>query len=357
MASIYPPKARSYMRRDAPKQGPKVSVLLPIHNAEATLGLALTSLLRQTFTSFEILAVDDGSTDGSLEILKECGRTDDRIRVVSEGRRGLVETLNRAFEISQGPLLARMDADDIAHPDRFQNQVGLLEQRDELDVVGCLVRCFPASSMEEGYRVYEGWLNSLATPEDIAREIFIESPLAHPSVVMRREILDKVGGYRDVRWPEDYDLWLRMHVAGARFAKVPRILLHWREGSQRLTRTDARYSVENFIRTKAHYLRKGPLKESTAIVWGAGQMGRRLSKHLVREGIGVEAFVDIDPKKIGGTRRGAPILSPKELPVFRRCCPDAIVLAAVPSRGARALIRSHLVRMSLSEGTDFICVA
>ena len=85
------------------------------------------------------------------------------------------------------------------------------------------------------------------SPDAIAREIWIESPLAHPSVVMRRTCLERLGGYQDHGWPEDYDLWLRMHLAGERLAKVPEVLLDWREHPARLTRIDSRYAVENFL--------------------------------------------------------------------------------------------------------------
>jgi len=89
-------------------------------------------------------------------------------------------------------------------------------------------------------------LNCLVTPEEIARQIYIESPMAHPSVVMRRHWVQKVGWYQEHGWPEDYDLWLRVHLAGARFAKVQEVLPWWREHPRRLTRTGSRYSVENF---------------------------------------------------------------------------------------------------------------
>ena len=168
-----------------------------------------------------------------------------------------------------------------------------------------------------------------------------------------------MGGYKDFGWAEDYDLWLRLHLAGRRFAKLPRVLLSWRESPGRLTRRDDRYAVENFLRAKARYLRLGPLARAPrAIIWGAGQIGRRLSKHLQREGITLIAFVDIDPKKIGNTRRGAPIVSPPEaLPHTWESSGRPLILAAVPSRGARARIRDHLHKIGLTEGRDFLCVA
>jgi hypothetical protein len=220
------------------------------------------------------------------------------------------------------------------------------------------VEGFPEAAVRQGFRNYLDWLNGLAWPEDIAREIYIESPLAHPSVMIRREWLERAGGYQDHGWPEDYDLWLRLHLLGARFAKVPMTLLRWREHPQRLTRTDSRYSVENFLRAKAHYLMLGPLRDRDGVIlWGAGQLGRRLSKHLQREGAPLIAFVDIDPGKIGRTLRDRPIIAPEGLhPTWRRL-QHPVLLVAVASRGARDLIRERLRQLGLLEAEDWWAVA
>jgi hypothetical protein len=194
--------------------------------------------------------------------------------------------------------------------------------------------------------------------EAITREIFIESPLAHPSVAFRKRWVEQVGGYQEHGWPEDYDLWLRLCLAGAKFAKVPEILLYWREHEHRLTRTDSRYSVENFLRAKAHYLCQGPLRDrDRVIIWGAGQMGRRLSKHLEREGAPLAVFIDIDPAKIGRKRRGRLIVAPEDLKHWIERFERPVVLAAVSSRGARELIRERLSGMGLREGLDWWAVA
>ena len=138
--------------------------------------------------------------------------------------------------------------------------------------------------------------------------------MANPSVMVRSTWFEKMGGYQENGWPEDYDLWLRMYLAGAVFAKVPEVLLSWRDHPDRITRTDSRYSVTNFLRAKAHYLARGPLLDRDAvIIWGAGMMGRRLGKQLENQAVTLAAFVDIDPKKIGRTRRGKPIIPPEDL--------------------------------------------
>jgi hypothetical protein len=202
------------------------------------------------------------------------------------------------------------------------------------------------------------WLNSLVSESDIRREIFIESPFAHPSVMFRKSIVLEAGGYQEHGWAEDYDLWLRLYIGGKHFAKLDQVLLGWREQPDRLTRTDRRYSLENFIRAKAHYLVRGPLLGRDAVIlWGAGMIGRRLSKHLLHQGVTLAAFIDIDPLKIGRTRRGLPILDPSELPGLWGRYARPVLLAAVGARGARQLIRQRLVGFGFQEGQDWWGVA
>jgi hypothetical protein len=191
----------------------------------------------------------------------------------------------------------------------------------------------------------------------MVREIFIESPIPHPSVLVRRRDLEELGGYEDRGWPEDYDLWLRFYLEGKRFAKVPEVLYFWREHRTRLSRTDPRYSIENFLRAKAHYLARGPLQGRTALIWGAGRTGRRLSKHLLREDAQIAAFVDVDPEKIGRSLRGIPIYAASDLRARWDASSSPFLLSAVSSRQARALIRAYLRDMGLQEGRDFLCVA
>lgn len=337
---------------------PTVSVLMPCYNAAGTLEEALESLAAQSLANFEVIVVDDGSEDGSPEILRKWAKKDPRFDWIPRPHAGIVPTLNAGLEACRAPLVARMDADDRAHPERLARQVELLQADTDLTLASCLVAGFPAGQVREGFRVYLRWLNSLVTNCQIRREIFVESPLPHPSVMFRRDRVLQAGGYQDRGWPEDYDLWLRLYTAGARFAKVPEVLLEWREHPRRLTRVDSRYSLENFLRAKAHYLALGPLAGRDAvIVWGAGMMGRRLSKHLVRQNAPLVAFIDVDPGKIGRTRRGRPILPPEALPEWCSRFQQPVVLAAVGARGARRLIRRRLNDFGLQEGRDWWGVA
>lgn len=335
-----------------------VSVLLPCYNARDTLPEALDSLTEQTFQDFEVVVVDDGSTDNTQEILMKYCKKDSRFRTITQDHFGIIPALNNGLVACRAPLIARMDADDRSHPERLSRQITFLNQNPNIALVGCLVRAYPINHVREGFNIYLDWLNRLVSHEEICREIFIESPFPHPSVLFRKEDVLKVGGYQDRGWAEDYDLWFRMYLAGARFAKIPQFLLYWREHTSRLTRVDSRYSLENFLRAKAWYLTQGPLKgRDGIIIWGAGMMGRRLSKHLLRQQVPLVAFVDIDPRKIGNTRRNRPIISPKELPRFWGKFQRPIILAAVGARGARNLIRERLGSLGLVEGDDWLCVA
>ena len=333
---------------------PDISVLLPCYNAAKTISECLTSLENQTYTDFEVICIDDGSTDSTADLLADWSRSDPRFIHITREHGGVITAANAGLTHCQGEFIVRMDADDRCHPRRIELQREYLIKDPDLDVVSCLVKGFPDKAVGEGFQLYYDWLNSLITHEQITRDFFVESPIANPSAAFRRDRIEKLGGYQDHGWPEDYDLWLRFYIAGAKFAKVPETLLEWREHPERLTHRDSRYSVENFLRAKAHYLAKGPASGRDAVfVWGAGMTGRRLSKHLVREGLPLEAFIEVDEKKIGGTKRGKPIVSVAELPELWREWENPILLTAVRARSAAPLIKAELDRTGLVEGQDW----
>jgi glycosyltransferase involved in cell wall biosynthesis len=337
---------------------PIVSILLPCFNAEKTLNETLESIAQQTLTDFEVIAVDDGSIDSTLDILQGWAEKDHRFQVLSLPHAGVIAAANAGIAACRSQYIARLDADDIAYPERLSLQVDYLDRHPSVAVVSSLVEAFPEKEVRGGYRIYVEWLNSLVTNEEIRREIFVESPLANPSVMIRKTWLDRMGGYAEYGWPEDYDLWLRMYMAGAEFAKIPKVLLAWRDHPNRITRTDSRYSLEKFLRAKAHYLARGPLDgRDGVVVWGAGMMGRRLGKQLQFQDVPLVAFVDVDPKKIGRTRRGKPIIAPPDLPDWWEKYENPAIIAAVGARYARRLIRERLNVLGYKEGIDWWAAA
>lgn len=332
---------------------PLISILMPVYNAAGTLRAALQSVVAQSFKEWELVAVNDGSTDASLEILDEAARKDRRIRILTGAHVGHVEALRSAATLATGPLLARMDADDVMHPRRLLLQLTRLDSPPAVDVVATRVRVLGRTG--EGMRLYVDWQNRLLSHDDITVNLFVESPLAHPSVLMRRDKFERAGGYRDPGWAEDFDLWHRLRECGARFEKLPRTLLSWRDSDRRLTRTHPMYSEKAFYQAKLHYFKRHPLGRGPVVVWGAGPIGRHWARDLLRAGIDVPYAIDIDPRKVGRTIAGGrvPVLSVDE-GLARRA---GVILGAVGSRGARDTIRDRLARERLVEGRDYLFVA
>lgn len=235
-------------------------------------------------------------------------------------------------------------------PERIAAQVHHLREHPGHAAVATHVALDPPDSPLQGY---VEWLNGMGGPADVAREIFVESPVCHPSVTFRRDAIRRLGGYRDPGWPEDWDLWLRLVRAGGRIGVLGRELHVWSDSPERYTRTNPRCSRDALMRARAHYLALA--LPGACRVWGAGRDGKRLARALVAEGIRIDAFIDIDPKKIGGVRRGdVPVLGPDAL----LGPPDGSpILAAVGVPGARRAIRATLSGLGYREGTDFYAAA
>ncbi|HEY3822433.1 MAG TPA: glycosyltransferase [Polyangiaceae bacterium] len=331
--------------------GPLVSVVMPFRDAGATVEEAAASILSQQGVTLELVAVDDASRDDGAERMRALAGRDARIVLVQGEGRGIAPALTRGLAVARGQVVARMDADDVALPGRLARQVEALAADARLGAVGTRVETLGACG--EGMRVYVAWQNALIDAADHAREVFVESPLCHPSVALRREALEAVGGWRDTPWPEDYDLWLRLDAAGWRLAKVPEVLLRWRQHAGSLTVTDARCSQDRIREGKASYLAPRLARAGRpVVVWGAGPTGKRLARALEAYGLHARQFVDIDPRKIGRTARGVAIVAPEAL----RAGEDTVVVA-VGVRGARELVRAHLVERGFVEGKDFVCAA
>jgi len=333
---------------------PVVSVLLPVRDAAPYLPECIESLRVQTLPDFEVLAVDDGSCDGSTEILSAWAAEDPRVTVIRQPPLGIVTALETARARARGAYLARMDADDIAEPTRLAEQLAWLEQRPDLAGCGAGVQYFPRQHVREGGKRYERWLNAIRTPEDVTRNIFVECPLAHPTFFLRAEAVEKVGGYVDRGWPEDYDLLLRLWMGGARLGSLDRVLVHWREREDRTSRCDAAYSPDAFRRCKVHYLLKTLAADRTGIiVWGAGPIGKAIAREVLEQGGGLNAFVELDPRKIGQRIYGATVIGPAHINEYR----DGFSVAAVGQEGARENIRQTLEGAGWTEVTDFVAVA
>ena len=342
---------------------PRVSVLLPCRDAESYLDDCIASIRAQTEPRFEVLVVDDGSTDGTVGLLADWAETDSRVRPVWPDERGLVPALNAMADAARAPLLARMDADDIARPERLARQIALLDHSPSIAACGTGVHYFPRDEMGSGYHRYETWLNGLTDSSRVARDLYVECPIAHPTLMIRRDIFREVGGYRDFEGPEDYDLVLRVAAAGHALSNVPEVLHEWRLGGHRHSERSSRYSGSAFRGLKVEYL--GSTASSVVdldrpvVVWGAGKVGKAFARAwLDGSDRPIEAFVDLDPRKIGQEIHGARVIDPEALAErFAASGPRPWVLIGVGSPGAREEIREALEGMGATEPEDAVAVA
>ncbi|MBT5689630.1 MAG: glycosyltransferase [Opitutae bacterium] len=336
---------------------PIVSVLLPFHDAFATLKGAVASIREQTFQDWELILVDDGSTDGSRDLARYLTLRDSRIHLIEMSHKGIVDALNTGLKAVSGDFVARMDADDLCFPERLARQFAFLKEHPDIGLVSCLVQHGGDSDAQQGYAEYIRWINELVEPDAISLQRFVESPFAHPSVMFRRELIEKHGSYMNGDFPEDYDLWLRWMQGGVRMAKVQEVLLQWMDLPGRLSRTDVRYRLKAFYQLKFKYLaewlaRSNPFHPMVR-VWGAGRVTRQRVAWLEELGVVVEGYYDVDPRKVGEPRPGLSVRSHKEMPAPGK----ELILVMVGARGAREKIRAFMQERYWVEGRDYLFAA
>lgn len=352
---------------------PFVSIVLPVRNAHATVAETIDSCLEQTYAGdLELVIVDHHSTDGTKDILSGAAKSDERVRVIAPpDHASFIDVVNLAWQESNGELIARIDADDVANLRRIEKQSAFLMEQPDIAACGSLVRiqqrtrhdgldgAFQIEPAAAGYREYEAWLNSVVTPEQILSERFVDSPLANPSTLVRREVMEQMDGYADPPWAEDYDLWLRMLDAGLRLGKVDEVLLDWFDSPNRTTRVNDRYSLVNFRRCKAHYLAKIPrIQEQGVAICGAGPIGKLIGRELIeRYQCDVHAYFEVNPRRIGERINGAAVLDSRDITSFRAEQSEVVLLGAVGQFRARERVRELALAASYVEGNDFFCVA
>ncbi|SHF41892.1 Glycosyltransferase involved in cell wall bisynthesis [Mariniphaga anaerophila] len=332
---------------------PDVSVILPFFNAENTLEKAVESILEQTFSSFEIVLVDNNSTDKSLSIADAFVRKDSRVRLLHEPRQGVDCAMNCGLDHARGRLIARMDADDFALPQRLEKQVCFLKKNSEIGLVGSAVKYVPHNSRVAGFRRFVKWTNSFYALEEIDRYRFVEIPVVNPTILFRRELFEKFGGCRSGDFPEDYEMQLRYLEAGVKMAKLPDQLLEWHDFSTRLTRTNERYTDEAFFRIKAKYFRKWSEQNNrfhpNIWVWGAGRKTRQRARLLADEGLVINGYIDVVAGK-----------TTKKITLhYSQITPSAemFIVPMVGNYGVRDKIREFLLEKKFAEGEDFIFLA
>ncbi len=326
---------------------------MPVYNAQNTLPAAMTSVLKSQDGNIEIILVDDGSDDQSGAIADSYADRDPRVRVLHTSHQGLIAALNAGLEAVTGEWMLRMDADDVAHPGRIDHYRKAMADYPDVDVWGSLIRYFPSQGLKDGLLLYEQWVNSLVSHEDIVRDLFVECPIPHPALACRRAEVIDAGGYLDNGFPEDYDLIFRLCERGKTFGKIDKTLLFWRDHPERLSRTESRYHLSRFRTLKVSVLKRTLLKDRDAVVSAAGPVGKAFARELMKQDVTVQAFVEVDPQKIGNKVYGIPVLPVERVKEIH----GPLILHAVGQKGGREQGRELYKSCGLIEGKDFVCVS
>lgn len=205
------------------QRSPAISVLMAVYNTDRYVAQAVESILNQTFTDFELIAIDDGSTDRSLKVLQSYAAQDPRIRLLSRENRGIPQTRNELLSLARGEFLAVMDSDDIALPDRLQNQITFLRQHPEVLWLGGAFELIDAQGR---------WITPIPLPQDDRtikdRLRQGQTSFLHPTAMLRRSGVIQVGGYDEsLPLAEDLDLWLKLAAIGA-VANLPQTVVQYR---------------------------------------------------------------------------------------------------------------------------------
>lgn len=241
----------------------KISVVMSVYNAEKYLTEAVESILAQTYSDFELILINDKSTDGSGEILKSYAQKDPRIVILeNEQNIGLTKSLNRGLAIAKGEYIARMDADDISVPDRFEKQVAFLDTHLDYSFVSCIGRYIDENGNPEQLRLFP------ETNEEIYAMMPKVDAVMHPGVMFRREDIAKIGNYcEDFRVVQDYDLWFRGMAAGYKFYNIQEPLVLFRRNDSYNTRKSKAYRMVDYrVRKKGYRINNVPLHKRVYLI-------------------------------------------------------------------------------------------
>jgi len=278
---------------------PLISILIPFKDTAEFLPECLDSIINQTYTNWEVVAVNDHSIDHSYKTLKEYSVKDNRITVANNKGKGIIDALKMAYAISKGNYITRMDSDDIMANERLSTMVHSLLQKGNGHLAVGQVKYFSHRGIGNGYDRYEKWLNQLTKEGNNFIEIYKECVIPSPCWMVSRTDLYKCDAFHPNRYPEDYDLTFRFYAQNLKVIPCNKVLLYWRDYDTRTSRTSANYALNYFLDIKLYYflqLDYKPLK--TLILWGAGNKGKTIAKSLLSQKIEYQWSCD-NPKKIG----------------------------------------------------------
>ena len=263
-----------------------ISIIMPVKNADLFLDECIESIISQSYSNWELLAVNDNSTDETLEILKRFSTLDSRITAVNNQKNGIIEALKTGYNISKGGFITRMDADDVMPKIKLEKLQKLLIISGKGFVATGLVKYFSEKPLGNGYIKYEQWLNDLSSKGLNYSEIYKECPIPSPCWMMWKDDFELCGGFNSETYPEDYDLAFRMYQNKIQPKCSNEILHHWRDSENRASRINNNYKDNHFIPLKIKHFKDIDYNPNNQLyLWGAGKKGKKIAQALLKNNI------------------------------------------------------------------------
>ena len=326
-----------------------VSILIPFKDTAQYLPECLDSILAQTFTDWELIAVNDHSADNSHQVVETYAEKDARIKVLTNDGKGIIPALQKAYARSTGSLITRMDADDIMKPNRLEVMTNALLKFGKKHIAVGQVQYFSHRGISDGYSRYEKWLNGLTALGTNYLEIYKECVIPSPCWMVYRADFETSGAFNSDTYPEDYDLAFRFYEQQLKVVPCKEVLLLWRDYDTRTSRTHEHYAQNYFLDIKFHYFLK--LEHSPKrplVVWGAGHKGKTIAKKLIEQNIHFTWLCD-NPKKIGKEIYGQQLYHFSKLETLEK--PQSIITVA--NGEAQQEIEEYLKGLGQKSMEDF----
>ncbi|MBN4047115.1 glycosyltransferase family 2 protein [bacterium AH-315-P13] len=330
-------------------QNPLISILIPFKNTEEFLPECLQSIINQSYTNWELLIVDDSSTDVSFKLVESFANKDSRIKLFKNNGFGIISALRLAFSKSKGELVTRMDSDDIMFPNKLEVLSNNLIKNGRKHIAIGLVKYFSEAGIGDGYSKYETWINNLTFQGSNYSEIYKECVIPSPCWMVYREDLIAANAFNPNRYPEDYDLTFRFYQKGFKCIPCSKVLHKWRDYTTRASRTDPHYSHDYLLDIKLYYFLKLDYNNSRPLtLWGAGNKGKLIAKTLIKNEVPFHWICD-NPKKIGRD-----IYEQKLKPFsFLKQINNPQSIITVANTEAQKQIRAYLKKLGLQSMTDY----
>lgn len=328
---------------------PLVSIILAYKNTVEYLGECLDSIVAQTHSNWELIAVNDHSDDGADALVKRYAANDARIRCFDSPGQRLNPALQEGARHICGDLINRMDSDDIMPPSKLAVMVEAWQAHGPGHVIAGGTQHFRDDGpVGEGFKRYDTWLNNVARTSSHLEEIYTECVIPSHCWMMSTADFEKAGGFTDV-YPEDYDLTFRIYKAGLTIVGIDHILHHWRDRSERISRTWEEYKDNRYFQLKLNYFLELDHDASRPLVlWGAGRNGKDMAKLLRASGVAF-AWVCENPNKIGHVVYDVKMQDPSALSELEH----AQIMVVVASPDGKADIKQQLQSRGKQSRTDY----